>query len=185
MVLQAIRRLVAQLDGAKPSQVVEIKYITLQSANVIEMVGLVQSVLSGGGLNGRGGQQATILKYLKQLDEGAVGGEGVEVEVSAAVRNSISLTPDVRTNTIIVRAPRDSMELIEQMIRDLDSSMSGSQNIRIFKLANADADSMARVLQELFNLKQQGNLYVLKPREQVDPTDPSVAAAALVGPSYD
>ena len=179
--VQAIRRLVAQLDGAKPSQVVEIKYITLQSANVIEMVGLVQSVLSGGGLNGRGGQQATILKYLKQLDEGAVRGEGVEVEVSAAVRNSISLTPDVRTNTIIVRAPRDSMELIEQMIRDLDGSMSGSQNIRIFKLANADADSMARVLQELFNLKQQGNLYVLKPREQVDLTDPSVAAAALAG----
>ena len=67
------------------------------------------------------------------------------------------------------------------MIRDLDGSMSGSQNIRIFKLANADADSMARVLQELFNLKQQGNLYVLKPREQVDLTDPSVAAAALAG----
>ena len=175
--VQALRRLVAQLDGAKPSQVVEIKYITLQSANVIEMVGLVQSVLSGGGLNGRGGQQATILKYLKQLDGGA-GDEGVEVEVSAAVRNSISLTPDVRTNTIIVRAPRDSMELIEQMIRDLDSSMSGSQNIRIFKLANADADALARVLQELFNLKQQGNLYVLKPREQTDPADPNAVAGA-------
>ena len=169
--VQALRRLVAQLDGAKPSQVVEIKYITLQSANVIEMVGLVQSVLSGGGLTGRGGQQATILKYLKQLDGTEDGAEGVEVEVSAAVRNSISLTPDIRTNTIIVRAPRDSMELIERMIRDLDSSMSGSQNIRIFKLANADADSMARVLQELFNLKQQGNLYVLKPREPVDAVD--------------
>ncbi|MFM7259517.1 MAG: secretin N-terminal domain-containing protein, partial [bacterium] len=159
----AIRRLVAQLDGAKPQTVVEIKYIPLQGANVQETVGLIQSILSGGSLAGRNQQQATVLKYLRQIE----GGDGteVEMEISAATRQSISLTPDIRTNTIIVKAPRESMTLIEKMIKDLDSSTSGSQNIRIFKLTNADADSMARILKELFNLRQSGNLYVLKPRE--------------------
>ncbi len=189
--ITAIQRLVAELDGAKPQSVVEIKYITLHGANVQETVGLIQSVLSGNSLAGRGGQQATIVKYLKQLDgteaAGTEPGE-IEMEISAATRQSISLTPDIRTNTVIVRAPKDSMELIERMIRDLDDSTSGSQNIRIFRLVNADADAMARILKELFNLRQAGNLYVLKPREDADPAalnsaDPAITAAASAGAS--
>ncbi len=166
--LTAIKKLVADLDGAKPNSVVEIKYLTLKGANVQETVGLIQSVLSGNSLAGRGGQQATILKYLREID--GKPGEGVEMEISAATRQSISLTPDIRTNTIIVRAPRESMALIEKMVADLDGSTSGSQNIRIFKLANADASQMARILKELFSLRQQGSLYVLKPRESGDAT---------------
>jgi type II secretory pathway component GspD/PulD (secretin) len=173
--IAAIRRLIAQLDGAKPQTVVEIKYIALKGANVQETVGLIQSVLSGASLAGRAGQQATVLKYLRQLD-GQPSGEGAEMEISAATRQSISLTPDVRTNTIIVRAPRESMALIEQMVHDLDGSTSGSQNIRIFKMANADASQMARILKELFSLRQQGSLYVLKPREAGD--QPAAEAGA-------
>ncbi len=182
----AIRRLVAQLDGAKPQTVVEIKYIPLQGANVQETVGLIQSILSGGSLAGRNQQQATVLKYLREIDGSGDGaGTEVEMEISAATRQSISLTPDIRTNTIIVKAPRESMTLIEKMIKDLDSSTSGSQNIRIFKLANADADSMARILKELFNLRQSGNLYVLKPREDGDaaPAIGGDANAALGAPA--
>ena len=178
--IAAIKRLVAQLDNATPQTVVEIKYIALKGANVQETVGLIQSVLSGASLAGRAGAQATVLKYLRQID-GNPTGQGAEMEISAATRQSISLTPDIRTNTIIVRAPRESMALIEQMVADLDSSTSGSQNIRIFKLANADASQMARILKELFSLRQQGSLYVLKPREAADqaPADPNASAVAL------
>jgi type II secretion system protein D len=68
------------------------------------------------------------------------------------------------------------MALIERMIRDLDTSTSGAQDIRIFKLVNADADSMGRLLKELFNLRQSGNLYVLKPREEA--SDATTTAAS-------
>jgi hypothetical protein len=34
--------------------------------------------------------------------------------------------------------------MIERMIRDLDTSTTGSKNVRIFKLQNADASAMAR-----------------------------------------
>ncbi len=167
--IAAMRRMVAQLDGAKPSSVVEIRYIPLASANVIETVNLIQTVLSGASIAGNAGnaQQAIVLNYLRQI--GGQPTEGpIEMEVSAAVRQSISLTPDVRTNTVIARAPKESMALIERMIKDLDGSSSGSQNIRIFRLVNADADQMANVLKELFNLQRRGNLYVLKPREEIE-----------------
>ena len=161
----AVRALVARLDGTTPGTVVEIKYIPLASANSLEMVGLVETVLSGGGIGQRRGQAvSTVVRYLREL-EGDTGEEEIEVEISQTARQSISLTPDVRTNTVIVRAPRESMPLLERMIKDLDESSLGGQNIRVFRLANADADAMARILQDLFNLRQQGGVYVLRPRE--------------------
>jgi len=164
--VEALRGLVARLDGTRPETVVEIKYIPLASANALETVSLVENVLSGRSLAGRAGRQATVLKYMRAESEG---GTSTETQVSAAIRESINLTPDVRTNTIIVSAPRDSMEMIERMIRDLDASTVGAQNIRVFRLTNADAEGMAEILKALFSLEQRGDLLVLKPRE------PSVA----------
>ncbi|MHC4616100.1 MAG: secretin N-terminal domain-containing protein, partial [Planctomycetota bacterium] len=167
--VRAIKQLVAQLDGARPATVVEIKYIPLTSANSLETVSLIENVLSGRGLGARrSSAQAIVLKYLREYAEQLDDDTGemlTEVEVSAAIRESISLTPDLRTNTVIVSAPAQAMELIERMIHDMDASTSGSKNIRIFKLENADALAMAEILTDLFNLTQQGNLYVLKPRE--------------------
>ena len=68
------------------------------------------------------------------------------------------------------------MALIERMISDLDTSSTGSKRIEVFKLQNADADAMAEILTELFQLRQQGSLYVLKPREDI-------AGAAVSEPS--
>lgn len=160
----AVRDLVSRLDSERPGSVVEVRSIPLASANAQEMVGLIETVLNGGGgRRGRGGQVGTILRYLQEMDGEEP--EGMEVEVSTAIRESIGLTPDVRTNTIIVTAPSDSMTLIERMIRDLDASDTGSKKIEVFKLVNADADAMADILTDLFQLRQQGSLYVLKPRE--------------------
>jgi len=69
------------------------------------------------------------------------------------------------------------MVMIERMIRDLDASSTGSQNIRIFKLRNADALAMAEILTDLFNLTLQGNLFVLRPRE-VRPDDETTPGLA-------
>jgi len=161
--IDAVRDLVGRLDGTRPDTVVDIQYIPLASANALETVALIENILGGRSVAGRGGQNtATVLRYLRQDEEGGV----VEIEISAAVRESINLTPDVRTNTIIVSAPRSSMSLIERMIRDLDASNVGAQRIRVFQLTNADAVAMGEILSRLFNLQQRGDLLVLRPREQ-------------------
>jgi type II secretion system protein D len=168
--IEAIRDLVSRLDSEQPGAIVEVKYVPLASANVLETVALIESVLDGGGgRRGRAGQRGTVMRYLKEMEGLEPGDESgrMEVEVSSAIRDSIALTPDVRTNTVIVSAPRDSMLLIERMIRDLDTSSTGSKRIEVFKLENADADAMAEILTELFQLRQQGSLYVLKPREDI------------------
>ena len=186
--VRAIKRLVAQLDGARPAQVVEIRYIPLMSANALETVGLIEDVLSGRGMGTRrASRQAIVLKYFHQYAGSMGNGEPriSEMEVSTAIRESITLTPDFRTNTIIVSAPQAAMAMIERMVRDLDESSVGAQNVRIFKLVNADALAMAEILTDLFNLRRRGNLYVLKPRErqQTDIAPAGAVRDATGGPA--
>ncbi|MCH2160695.1 MAG: hypothetical protein MK085_02355 [Phycisphaerales bacterium] len=186
--IEAIRSLVERLDTERPGAVVEVRYVPLSSANVLETVSLIESVLNGGGgRRGSNAQAGTILRYLQKMEgaEGEIEGDGVEVEVSSAIRDSIALTPDVRTNTVIVTAPQASMELIVQMINDLDNSSVGSKRIEVFKLVNADASATAELLTELFQLRQQGNLYVLKPREEIEVVDPGAAMVDIDVPAVD
>ncbi|RLS23723.1 MAG: hypothetical protein DWH71_00100, partial [Planctomycetota bacterium] len=152
--ITTMSKIVAELEATKPLEVVEIKYIQLKSANVLELISLIDSVLSGNSLASRGTQQATIVRYLKQIP--GVDTESAEMEINAAVRQSISLTPDIRSNTVIVRAPKDSMQLVEKMIEDLDHDDSSAQNVRVIRMAHAEAESILEILNELFRLKKQG-----------------------------
>ncbi len=161
--LTTLRKLLGDLEQAKPQEIVEIKYIALKSANVLELISLVDSVLSGNSLGARGAQQATVVRYLKQIP--GLDDESAEMEINAAVRQSISLTPDIRSNTVIVRAPKEAMSLVEKMIADLDRDDTSAQNVKIIRMAHAEAESILEIVNELFRLRKQGNLYVLKPRE--------------------
>ena len=83
-----------------------------------------------------------------------LGEDGDPVEVSLALRDVIALTPDVRTNSVIVSAPPDSLSLLVRMISDLDTSSTGAKSVRVFELVNADAAAMREILVDLFNLRQ-------------------------------
>jgi type II secretory pathway component GspD/PulD (secretin) len=62
----------------------------------------------------------------------------------------VFLTPDLRTNSIIVSAPPKSMELILALIRELDVPPAAVASINIFPLKKADAYAVATTLQQLF-----------------------------------
>ena len=69
---------------------------------------------------------------------------------------SVNVFADPRTNSIIVQArPRDLAE-VGRLILQLDSQKTASQaTIKVFPLQNADATSIARLLETLFGTAQQ------------------------------
>ena len=181
--------LVERLDVASLNAVREIEIIELNSANALEMVNLLENVLSGRSLAGSArdaSRQATLLRFVRERAAEELGDPGepepTETEVSAAIRERVTLTPDLRTNSIVVAAPPPMMVMLKTMIRDLDSSASGSRDIRVFALENADAQNMGEILRDLFNLRRQGNLYVLVPTGAPQPSGaPSDELARSLG----
>jgi len=185
--IYAITELVGRLDTLETSMVQEIKRIELLAANAFEIVQLVENVLAGQPISGTRGvadQQVTRLRYYRSKLAGDIerqtGVEPTEAEIDGVIRQLVRLTPDLRTNSVLVAAPEPVMTLIEEIIYDLDRSKSGERQVERFQLDNADAEQMALILRDLFNLQQQGDLLVLVPSPPLDdptrPQDPDLPA---------
>ena len=58
---------------------------------------------------------------------------------------------DERTNTVIVTAPAEAMKPIEDLIKTLDAAPGGATDIRVFSIKFADAYSIAKLINSIFN----------------------------------
>jgi type II secretion system protein D len=161
--VDAIRGIVQRLEHAESAAVQDVRRIELSIANALEVSRLIEGVLAGRTLAGTNdsisARQRTLVRYMER-----------EATIDAQVRERIRLTPDLRTNSVMVAAPPEAMDLVEMMIRDLDSSSAGARQIERFKLVNADARQAAEVLRDLFNLQQAGGRLVLMPVANAEQT---------------
>lgn len=169
--IAAVRDLVNRFDGGEVLTVQDVRRFELQSANALEVVRLLEEVLQGRSLSGSAGSaRATRLRYLREsvgdaLDD-AAGRVMTEAEVDDFIREQVRFTADLRTNSVIISAPTEIVDLVASILTDLDGSTAGSREIETFRLKNADARAMADLLRDLFNLRLQGDTLVLIPTRQ-------------------
>jgi type II secretory pathway component GspD/PulD (secretin) len=62
----------------------------------------------------------------------------------------IHVTPDVRTNTLLISAPKETIDLIITLAKELDAIRPLKAEIRVFPLKNTDAATILSTLQQLF-----------------------------------
>jgi len=77
------------------------------------------------------------------------GGGGVNVQVVA--------TPDERTNSVVVRAPAEILDLVAQVLSALDSTTTQLASVKVFQLRYADAMNTAQIINELFGQEQSSS----------------------------
>jgi type II secretory pathway component GspD/PulD (secretin) len=118
--------------------------------------GTAPGATGGAGATGPGGVGAPV--------SGGAGGTQLATTKSTALRfitpdgqrietgylTDIHLTPDPRTNSLLISAPDKSMPLILTMLRELDNIRPLKAEVRIFPLKRGDASSTINTLQQLF-----------------------------------
>ncbi len=93
--------------------------------------------------------KSTILEFLdKNGDEGR--------DLRSGILSDIRMTADLRTNSIVVTAPRRSMAFVARLIEQLDRPSATVAEIKVFKLSNADATSVQTLLERLFGIQRTG-----------------------------
>jgi len=91
----------------------------------------------------QGGQQAGMPGQTGQQTSGSTGQSSTSVSITAK--------GDARTNSVVVSAPQDSMDVIAKMIEQLDADSSASSAVFVYKLKNAQASNLVDVLTNLFS----------------------------------
>jgi general secretion pathway protein D len=171
--LDEIAALIKKLDRDDPAAVNSLKIFPLKNAIATELAAVmnsaIQSVIApptsgtGGGGNQFGGQTginpAQIDEQFKNVKSAVLqifSPNGSGDKIRSGILADIRITPDARVNSLVVSASEQSMSLIEELIKQLDRPTTTVSEIKVFTLANADAELMVTQLNALFNNQQQG-----------------------------
>ena len=74
--------------------------------------------------------------------------------LQSGILTDVRVSSDTRTNSLVVTAPKESMELIAALIQQLDQLPTAEAQIDVFEIENGDALSLAQMLQTLFGQAQ-------------------------------
>lgn len=164
--MRNIEDLIRRLDTAEVQTEMGIRWVQLKRSDASDMAQMLTNFLqaqgttgtsSYGGTYGRSyggaysggtssGQSRAMLLNFKQQNP-----RGEEV-MRRLLREDIVITPDTRTNTLIVMAPPDSVDVLVALIESLDSISPVNVEIEIFQLQNADATQTQATLEQLFGV---------------------------------
>ncbi len=156
--IRRLLKIVAALDSSRATAS-SLKVIPLHYADAKQLATMVQQLFStqtpsqnSGGMNsgpqgffpGGGGGPPGF--------PGGPGGAGVTDEAGAgsAGLGKVVATADETSNSLIVSAPAASMTAILNLAAQIDQPVTDITELRVFRLANADASELAGSLSQLF-----------------------------------
>jgi type II secretory pathway component GspD/PulD (secretin) len=142
-----IGELVKQLDTDQVARVAEIRVFPLEHARAETLSTILTGALNSKPtpLTEQNPNAQSLLQFITRT-------EGGQELVTAALKEAVLITPDVRMNSLIVSGPVEYMGLLEQIIHRLDASSPQQAKIKVFTLQNADARQMADLLTQLFRM---------------------------------
>ena len=122
-------------DGAKTKQAKIIRLKNSLANDMSQTLGMLIRTARGGTT-----QQASSALELLGVDGSLLAKSGLLSDVEAM--------PDVRTNSLMITGPPESMEFVEALIAQLDVRSAVAQ-IKVYPVENADATSLAMMLRTL------------------------------------
>jgi len=140
--------LVEQLDVPGGEVVHQARVFRLKNTLATDMATVLQTAIDaargkeGASSSTTGTQKSSMLEFL------SIDSEGHQV-LKSGVLSDLKITPEPRTNSLIVSAPADSMELVAALIKRLDESTAEGAQIKVFRVINGDATSLVQMLRSL------------------------------------
>ena len=134
--MQEIAAMIKQLDVPGSEITSFVKTIRLKNALAQEMSTTIQNAFGTSTTTGRGAM----------LSIQGMGTDGTQ----ASIMYNVYVAPDIRSNSLIVTAPPETMPLIEALIYQLDQLPAAESKMKVFHLVNGDAYTLTQVLTSMF-----------------------------------
>lgn len=155
-----IRRLVEIVNAIDThmAAVAEIRVFHLEYADAESTAELINEIFEEQSLTGQATSGVSRMQSIIQMmrsggPRGELQGQSQQTSQSGGSAAAVNITAkaDERTNSVVVSAPLDSIDVIETLIIDLDSDSSEGQSVFVYPLKNARAENLQEVLTNLFS----------------------------------
>ncbi|MEC9092295.1 MAG: secretin N-terminal domain-containing protein [Planctomycetota bacterium] len=135
--MDEVSRMIRELDIPGGMAVNRTQIIKIRNALAADVAQTLESAIEAASSNSR-----TAVMELLAFNE-----KGQQILRSGTL-GEVQITPNLRNNTLIVTSPKENFNLIEELIRQLDTPASKSQ-LKIFKIYNSDASTLIQTLRSL------------------------------------
>lgn len=166
--LAEVTKLIERIDKDDSAATVRLQVFQLKQAVAQELSDTInqaiQSIVNppqqttgqGGGFGGGAGQGSQELRANKSVAlEFLTTNGGVKDLIRSGILVDVRVSPDVRSNTLLVTAPEASMGLMTALVEALDRAPNAVSEIKVFTLKNADAQQSVDLLETLFDNTNQ------------------------------
>ncbi len=153
--------LLARLDSGQSDAFNEVRVFPLRNSLAEVLAPILQDAVTGQmyGQRARVGPAVAVAQNFERkstrLRLVTIGEDGDRV-LQSGILTDTQITPDPRTNSLIVTADADSMPLVAALIRELDQPSEVESQIKVFTLVNGDATNMAAMLENIFGVAITG-----------------------------
>ncbi|MCA9194913.1 MAG: hypothetical protein KDB03_24245 [Planctomycetales bacterium] len=143
-----VQKLINQLDVEGTTAESTVQIFPLKNTLSADLQAVIQEVITGQATAaGAGANTATPPSGKLTI----VGRDGTPFE--SGILAGVIVTSDDSVNSLVVRAPANSMPLIAELIHQLDQLPSAEARIKVFPITNGDATQLSVTLQQLFGLQ--------------------------------
>jgi len=133
--LQALVALAKRLDELAITEGVQIRVLPLQHADATTAAQTLTTIFTQG----------------RTLGAGPAGPSQPDSDEGRALVNPLTIAADPRSNTLVISGRKDSLELAERIVTDLDRELDHFvTEVRLFTLKHASAIRLAPMLQAVF-----------------------------------
>jgi general secretion pathway protein D len=171
--MEELAKLIERLDVDSAPTAAEVKVFHLKNAEATELADILNQAIrgsaagtttgagalggaaAGGGVTTAGGTSAQAIELAgRSAVLRFVPPDGPEFRaIESGILDSVRITPQIRTNSIVVSAPASSMGLLAAIIQELDRPPTIVASIKVFHLENSDANNLRNTLAELFDIE--------------------------------
>lgn len=146
-----VKALVKRIDAARGEAIDEVRIFRLKNAVAEDLAEVLQDAItpSDSGDNDNVSSRAAALRLGL--------GEGDPGTLESGVLTGVRVAPDTRANALVVTAPAGSMNLIAGLIERLDRSPDSAAELKVFAVANGDAEALAEMLRTIFGTEEDDN----------------------------
>jgi len=148
--LEEVAALIERLDTPVSQAVNELRVFRLQNSLAEDIAPILQQAIAGQAAAGAqaaqaaaGEQKSVMLRFMTIDRQG-------RRQLRSGILTDVRVTADARSNSLLVSAPAESMELIAALVEQLDGLPAAEAQIKVFTIVNGDATALADMLRELF-----------------------------------
>jgi general secretion pathway protein D len=148
--MSLIEALVSEIDDVT-EDITEVRVFPLRFADAEEMAEIITDVFEEDSQSGQS-QSGSRSGGRSFFMRGGRGGSSQQQQTSQrkAEESKVVAVADTRTNSVVVTAASETMTQIAQMVKELDSDPAKDQKVFIYSLENADAETVAQILENMF-----------------------------------